>query len=244
MLNILVIHGYVQSAATVAENTLPLREALADIAHLHYVDGPRLDASPSRPWWILDSDLEHDIRAADRWKDVVEWWSQELSKNQYDGIIGLSQGAAMTALLLSMLKSPEKVPGFKVTKEQPIQFAILCSGLSPFLLKDYTGLQLLFIKVFGPSMSRMAVYTKFRIYPRYIASGILLTERFISWLMYNWLLAVDPADTIVPAWKTEALQKLFTDSQLLSHSEGHRIPVQGNWPKNMRKFIQQNMREG
>lgn len=38
--------------------------------------------------------------------------------------------------------------------------------------------------------------------------------------MYNWLLAVDPADTIVPAWKTKSLQALFTDSQLLSHNEG------------------------
>lgn len=56
-----------------AGNTLPLREALADIAHLHYVDGPRMDSSPSRPWWILDSDLEHDIRATDRWKDVVSY---------------------------------------------------------------------------------------------------------------------------------------------------------------------------
>jgi len=34
----------------------------------------------------------------------VQWWSEELSKNQYDGIIGLSQGAAMTALLLSMVR--------------------------------------------------------------------------------------------------------------------------------------------
>lgn len=33
----------------------------------------------------------------------VKWWSEELSKNQYDGIIGLSQGAAMAGLLLSMV---------------------------------------------------------------------------------------------------------------------------------------------
>jgi hypothetical protein len=33
----------------------------------------------------------------------VIWWSEELSKNQYDGIIGLSQGAAMAALLVSMV---------------------------------------------------------------------------------------------------------------------------------------------
>ena len=35
----------------------------------------------------------------------VKWWSDELSKNEYDGVIGLSQGSAMTALLLSMVST-------------------------------------------------------------------------------------------------------------------------------------------
>jgi len=131
LLNILVIHGYVQSASTVAGNTRALKEKLSDIANLHYVDGPPMrnaTHSSSRPWWILDSYLEHDMTASDRWDDTVKWWTDELSKNQYDGIIGLSQGAAMTALLVSMLNHPERVPGFNLEKTQPIKFAILCSG--------------------------------------------------------------------------------------------------------------------
>jgi hypothetical protein len=35
----------------------------------------------------------------------VKWWSEELSNTQYDGIIGLSQGAAMVALLVSMVST-------------------------------------------------------------------------------------------------------------------------------------------
>jgi len=66
-----VIHGYVQSASTVASNTGALKEALSDIANLHYVDGPPMDGTSSRPWWILDNDLEHDTRAVNRWDDVV-----------------------------------------------------------------------------------------------------------------------------------------------------------------------------
>jgi len=130
MLNILVIHGYVQSASTVAGNTRSLKDKLSDIAVLHYVDGPPMrgvSISSSRPWWILGSSLEHDPSSG-RWDDTVRWWSDELSKNQYDGIIGLSQGSAMTALLLSMLSHPERVPGFRPQKTQPIKFAILCSG--------------------------------------------------------------------------------------------------------------------
>jgi len=130
MLNILVIHGYVQTAAIVAANTVRLRDELADIATLHYVDGPPMrdgSFSGSRPWWILGRNLEVDTRV-DRWNDSVAWWSEHLSKNQYDGIIGLSQGSAMTGLLLSMLAHPERVPGFCPTLQQPIKFAIFCSG--------------------------------------------------------------------------------------------------------------------
>ena len=84
--------------------------------------------SASRPWWILDHHLEHNVDASDRWNETVcfpvptaaattatmltkkgqvRWWSDELSKNQYDGVIGLSQGAAMAALLLSMVCSSQ-----------------------------------------------------------------------------------------------------------------------------------------
>jgi len=128
-LNILVIHGYVQTAATVAGNTIPLKEKLESIAKLHYVEGPpRMDISPSRPWWILGPNLEYDNSASSRWDQTVKYWSKELSKNQYDGIIGLSQGSAMTALLISMLNNRAKIPAFNPEKDQPIKFAILCSG--------------------------------------------------------------------------------------------------------------------
>ena len=73
----------------------------------------------SRPWWILDS--YEGMTAAERWEDTVRFnftcafstmligyeqvnfWNDLFSKNQYDGIIGLSQGGAMTGLLVSMV---------------------------------------------------------------------------------------------------------------------------------------------
>jgi hypothetical protein len=105
-----VLHGYVQSAATVAHNTRKLRDALDGVAILHYVEGPPMAASAfpssSRPWWFLGQSLELDSSRHDsRWDDVVKWWSTELSERQYDGIIGLSQGSAMAALLVSMVCS-------------------------------------------------------------------------------------------------------------------------------------------
>jgi hypothetical protein len=65
---------------------------------------PPLVGGASRPWWFLGQNLEFDSSRGDsRWDDVVKWWSKELSERQYDGIIGLSQGSAMAALLLSMV---------------------------------------------------------------------------------------------------------------------------------------------
>lgn len=70
-----VIHGYVQSAGTLASNSFPLKTRLADIANLHYVDGPPMyrnaPYSASRPWWILDNDLEHKMSSSHRWNDTV-----------------------------------------------------------------------------------------------------------------------------------------------------------------------------
>ncbi|KAJ7637099.1 serine hydrolase FSH [Roridomyces roridus] len=130
MLNILVVHGYVQSAATVAHNTRKLREALEGVAILHYVDGPKGHLfSSSRPWWHLGEHLEFDSSRNDgRWETVVKWWSDELSARKYDGIIGLSQGSAMSALLVSMIAHPERVPHFQPALEQDFKFGIFCSG--------------------------------------------------------------------------------------------------------------------
>jgi hypothetical protein len=100
-----VLHGYVQTAETVAYNTQKLRDALEGVANLHYVKGPDMPSSFSslaRPWWFLGEKLEFDATRK-RWDDVVRWWSEELSARQYDGIIGLSQGSAMAALLISMV---------------------------------------------------------------------------------------------------------------------------------------------
>ncbi|KAJ7336319.1 serine hydrolase-domain-containing protein [Mycena albidolilacea] len=115
MLNILVVHGY------------KLHDALDGVAVLHYVDGPLLVGSASRPWWLMDQALEFDSSHGNsQWDDVVEWWLKELS--EHDGIIGLSQGSVMMALLLLMVNHPECVPGFSPSKKQDFKFGIFCSG--------------------------------------------------------------------------------------------------------------------
>ncbi|KAJ7136055.1 serine hydrolase FSH [Mycena epipterygia] len=199
MLNILVLHGYVQTAATVAHNTQKLRDALDGIAVLHYAEGPALSPASSRPWWFLGQSLEFDASRGDaRWADVVKWWSDELSTHQYDGVIGLSQGSAMAALLLSMLNHPERVPDFKSTKKQDFKFGIFCSG---------------FISHTSPHAEIYGIPD------------------------IPTLHTLDDHDTVVRAARTLELQEMCTNSVVYRHTEGHSIPVGGNFPTLFRDFI-------
>ncbi|PRP79142.1 hypothetical protein PROFUN_13092 [Planoprotostelium fungivorum] len=131
-LKILVLHGQVQTASTVAYNTRPLRDALSDVADLFYAEGPAVKGNElgSRPWWVWQGD-----RGTDRWNDTVRWWHEHLSQHSYDGIIGLSQGSSMTAQLLSMISQPDRQLGFGPILPQPIRFAIFCSGF----ISQYPG---------------------------------------------------------------------------------------------------------
>jgi len=203
-LNILVLHGYAELASGVARNTHTLKLKLEDIADLHYADGPAmqyLPASSPRPWWILDS-YGYEMTASARWADTV-WPLCILWLKQYDGIIGLSQGAAMAALLISMLNNPSLIPGFtpEITRLANIKFAILCSGF----------------KSSYPPHGRIYDYV-----PANLPT----------------LHTVDTGDCIVSAEKTIALQKLFQNSILISHNEGHRIPCGGDRLDTMKTFIE------
>jgi hypothetical protein len=62
-----------------------------------------------------------------------DYWSKYLSEYQFDGIIGLSQGAAMCAVLIAMIQHPERLNDFKFGLKQPIKFGIMCSGQTFFL---------------------------------------------------------------------------------------------------------------
>jgi len=209
MLNILVIHGYVQSASLVQRNTLPLATALKDIATLNYVDGPAvlnngetpgfMAGGGSRPWWVLDFG-KLEMEDTGRWPTVVKWWSDHLSQNSYDGIIGLSQGSAMTALLLGMLQDPSNVPGFEPQLKQDIKFAILSSG---------------FVSHYSPH------------------------SNLYSLPAIPTLHTADLNDGIVPVARTVELQKKFTTmSEIRYHREGHSIPVRGTWPNDMKEWIE------
>ncbi|KAH8927526.1 hypothetical protein BT69DRAFT_1277919 [Atractiella rhizophila] len=205
MLKICVIHGYVQTANILYRTTAPLRESLKGIAEFTYVDGPSTGPGcgpdHSRPWWSLEGTEWSLLEGKDdgRWAVVVKWWSEHLSQNSYDAIIGLSQGAAMTGLLLSLLNKPQQ--GFAPALEQNIKFAILSSG---------------FISTHPPHRTLYSL-------PSDIPT----------------LHTVDMSDMIVKADRTIELQINWPNSKLLTHHEGHSIPVRGHLQE-LKDFIVQH----
>ena len=74
-----------------------------------------------------------------------------------------------------------------------------------------------------PSTSLMVIYMEvFQVmYRLFIVSGYYLCKLLLDGLTSAlYQPAVDRHDIVVPAQKTEELQKLFKNSKLLSHNEG------------------------
>lgn len=136
-MRILCLHGYTQSASLFAKKSSGLRKKLVKAGHeLVFIDGPlkieisELPFEPSpdmegadmRGWWNVNEaskDYSNVEPALETVKQAVE------TQGPFDGILGFSQGAGLTAILTKAL--PDLVPS-----HPPLKFAIIYSG---FVLK-------------------------------------------------------------------------------------------------------------
>ncbi|TIB70823.1 FSH1-domain-containing protein [Wallemia mellicola] len=112
---ILVLHGYTQSAYIFSKKI----GALRDCCDLHFIDGPiELDKSD------LPNAEMYDIERFDEsWTEIKEL----LSKQKFDGILGFSQGAGFAAALSAVLVNPDLRPEFKDV-HPPFKFCITVGG--------------------------------------------------------------------------------------------------------------------
>lgn len=128
------------------------------------------------------------------WAKQVKWWNRHLFENTYDGIIGLSQGSAMTALLLSLLTEPlintSPYPQLTLFPDHPsrtsIKFAVMCSGFV------------------SDGQAHQALY-------RYLPTGL------------RTLHTVDRRDGVVRHERTRELERMFArggKSEIYEHNEG------------------------
>jgi Serine hydrolase (FSH1) len=90
-ISILALHGYHGSAQVLRQQITPLADALPSCVDLTFVDAPSL-ARGSFGWW-------HEGFTG--WEDTRDWVADLVAGRHFDGVIGFSQGAALTGLLLA-----------------------------------------------------------------------------------------------------------------------------------------------
>jgi predicted esterase len=109
-LRILAFHGYHGSGAVLRRQLAPLAERLEDVAEFETPDAPSI-AAGDFGWW--HGTFPSSRRRFAGWSITSEWL-KALSLEQFDGVFGFSQGAALAGLLTGM--------------RDDVGFAIMASG--------------------------------------------------------------------------------------------------------------------
>jgi pimeloyl-ACP methyl ester carboxylesterase len=103
VLRILSLHGYHGSAATLRRQLTPLSDGLTT-AEFVTIDAPSI-ARGDFGWWHLN------FRG---WESTRDWMLDYVAEHgPFDGVLGFSQGAALTSLLVGLL---------------PFDFAVMIGG--------------------------------------------------------------------------------------------------------------------
>jgi Serine hydrolase (FSH1) len=117
-LRVLCLHGYHGTSAIMRRQMAPLAGALPADIEFVYIDAPSL-ASGGFGWW-------HEGFSG--WEHTRDWITGQLSAGpRIDGLLGFSQGAALTGLLAALRESAEAPRGLD------FRFAIMVGGFTSFL---------------------------------------------------------------------------------------------------------------
>lgn len=133
-LRVLCLHGYHGSAAVLRSQLLPLITGTESLVDYVLVDAPAR-ASGDFGWWHAvdtpnSSPREDPGVSGSRhylgWGRTHEWLATLFAEQgPFDGVLGFSQGAALTGLLAGL-----RAPSGNATAERPVQFdfAVVISG--------------------------------------------------------------------------------------------------------------------
>jgi predicted esterase len=119
---VLCLHGYHGSGSLVLEQMAPLFDEFSSELELVALDAPSI-AAGDFGWWHGTFALWNDpLRGWDR---TTDWVTKLFAHEQFDGIFGFSQGAALAGMLVGM-----RTPDGEQTDEFPLSFdfVIMASG--------------------------------------------------------------------------------------------------------------------
>ena len=134
-LRILCLHGYRGNADVLRSQMRSLASGLEPLVELVYVDAPSLSAG-DYGWWHAVRDAHDDDRGdpgVEHRRMRYRGWERSrdalialfAKEGPFDGVLGFSQGAALTALLVG-LRAPDGIP----TAARPLafDFAMMVGG--------------------------------------------------------------------------------------------------------------------
>ncbi len=132
-LRILCLHGYLGSAAVVRQQLAPLASEWAGLAELVCVDAPSRARGDNGWWHAVDGAARRTPGHMTGQDKEYRGWAETRAylvdvfarQGPFDGVFGMSQGAALTGLLVG-LRAPDGRP----TPARPLvfDFAILTGG--------------------------------------------------------------------------------------------------------------------
>ncbi|OTA98149.1 hypothetical protein M426DRAFT_70331 [Hypoxylon sp. CI-4A] len=245
---ILMLHGFTQSGHLFSSKTKALSKLLVKaLAPPPYNMHPTL-IFPTAPHRLRPSDIpgyslsgdgeEYDDADSDTWG----WWRNDDATNTYrgfeqgvqtiadaiaeagggvDGIVGFSQGAAMTALVTSALELPYRSPPANADKDNA----------------DYAWLDAL-RAANGHKPVKFAV----------VYSGFWAKPAALQWL-YEPVIAtptlhfIGSLDTVVEEGRSQALIDRCRDPTVVTHPGGHYVPVAKDWALVLVGWLRQKLQD-
>jgi len=136
-LRILCLHGYHGSAQVLRSQLGPLASGLEPLVDLVYVDAPSLVAGDFGWWHAVteESDPARDDPGVNGTRRHYKGWERTRAGivsmfdrlGPFDGVLGFSQGAALTGLLVGL-----RAPDGRTTPERPLRFdfAVMVGGFA------------------------------------------------------------------------------------------------------------------
>lgn len=232
MPKILCLPGFLQSGAIFAEKSSGLRKLLTKKLgyELDYIDPPVVISQKEQLPFKLSVDAQEED---EKWADIVAkglnkcWWlhtsgneyegfddalkyvAKHIEKNgPYDGIIGFSQGAAMSAIVANSIE--ELAP-----KNGPLAIAVIFSPFA-FTLPKNAGDEMSRINFDANDVKEYADLAVLN--PKYSKYFTTQSPATKTVAIYG------TEDGVVPPVRTEFLCSLYKDIEILKHDGGHYMP--------------------
>lgn len=232
MPRILCLPGFLQSGSLLAEKSSGLRKLLTKKLNyeLDYVDPPVVISNKEELPFQLSADAEE---ADTKWKEIVEknvnrcWWLHSPSdeykgfdeavkylvkhietNGPYDGIIGFSQGAAMSAILANSIEQ-------LVPPHGPLSIAVIFSPFA-FTVPKTPGEEM--ARINSEVKDLQEYKSRAELNPKY-------SQFFAPKSPSTKVVAVyGTEDAVVPPVRTEFLCSLYPEIEVVKHDGGHYMP--------------------